>query len=66
MMKKLAMWILVLGGLVMAYDGLMGKNMIDMLGNRYAELGVYALMGLSALFVAFKLITCKKCDHPHE
>ena len=66
-MKMVAMWLLVIGGLAWAYEGFMGKNIFSMMGNSYAEMGAYALMGISALFVGFKMITCKKhCEGHHE
>ena len=68
-MKKIAMWLLVVSGLAWGYEGLMDKNIFDLLGGNgsYAVMGIEVLMGLSALLVAFKMLTCKKhCEGGHH
>ncbi len=58
---KLASWLLVIAGLVLGYEGLTDKDLVEVLvgANSNLELIIDSAFGISALFVAFGIITCK-------
>ncbi len=58
---KLAGWLLVIGGLVLGYEGLTNKDLVEVLvgANSKLELIIDSAFGISAVIVAFGLITCK-------
>ncbi len=61
---KVAGWLLVIGGLVLGYEGFTDKDLVEvMVGtNSTLELIIDSAFGISAVIVVFGLITCKKKD----
>ena len=59
--RKIAMWLLVFAGLVLGIEGIIDKDIIEVvLGNSIYESVVDIVLGISALIVAYTLITKKE------
>ena len=63
-LMKIAGWLLVIGGLVLGYEGLTDKDLVEVIfgTNSMIELIIDSAFGISAIIVAFGLITCCKKD----
>ncbi|GEM_PF-6948733 len=66
-MKYLCMvaeWCLIAGGLAWGVMGVMGMNLFSMIpGPDMVEMAVYILIGVSALYMTYKMITHHKECH---
>lgn len=60
--KMIAIWLLIIGGLNWGLQGLTGKDAVVMLlGTSAIGNGIKVLIGLAALLVGFKALTSKEC-----
>lgn len=61
LIATLATWLLVLGGIVLGYEALVGTNLLHMVlgGLPMIEKIVTVLIGVSALFIVYTTITKK-------
>jgi len=61
-MTALATWFLVLGGIVLGYEAVLGTNLLHALMGGYpvAETLIAAVIGVCALYVGFSMIAVKK------
>ncbi len=57
---KYAVWVLVLGGLLWGYEGLTGSQLQEMLVGGTISDFVEILVGVSALYVGYEMLTGKK------
>ncbi len=58
---KVASWLLVIGGLILGYEGLTDKDLIETIfgTNSTLEMIVDCAIGISALIGAYGILTCK-------
>lgn len=61
MIVTLTTWLLVLGGIVLGYEAVFGKNLLHVLSGVHPMLEtiVAVLIGISALFVGYTAVTKK-------
>lgn len=61
--KMVSIWLLIIGGLAWGFEGLTDKDVFEMIAGKYGMLEnvIDVLIGLSALFVGYKVITSKEC-----
>lgn len=60
-MTTLATWFLVLGGIVLGYEAVLGKNLLHTLVGGYplVETMISTFIGVSALFMGYVMVTKK-------
>jgi uncharacterized membrane protein YuzA (DUF378 family) len=58
MVKTIAMWLLVVGGLAWGFEGLADRDVFEMIAgkNHLVEVVIDLLIGLSALVVGYDMI----------
>ncbi len=63
-LKKIAGVLLIFGGLVLGYEGLTDKDLIEMMvgQNSMLELIIDSAIGISAIIMAIGCVTCCKKD----
>jgi uncharacterized membrane protein YuzA (DUF378 family) len=61
MVKTIAMWLLVVGGLAWGFEGLADRDVFEIISgkNHPIEIVIDLLIGLSALLIGYDLITKK-------
>ncbi len=61
MTTTLATWFLVLGGIVLGYEAILGKNLLHILVGGFppVEMVISTLIGISALLIGYTLVTKK-------
>ena len=61
MMMTISTWFLVLGGIVLGYEAVLGTNVLHTLVGGYplVETAVSTFIGISALFVGYTMVTKK-------
>ncbi len=58
--KPVLVWVLIVGGLLWGYEGLMGTNLLmSVLGTQVASI-VEIIVGVAAVVVAYLKLTAKK------
>ncbi len=56
-LAKIAKWILVIGGLAWAYEGIMGNDIIEQIFGSLEPTVDVVVFGLSAVYLAYFMVT---------
>lgn len=59
-LMKLSKWILIVGGLLTAYQGITGANLVDSVFGSVAMYVNVVVFGGAAVYLAYGLLTMKK------